>query len=75
MPQTGFFIKKNFLTKELSFFMAIEKNKQENVKDAPSIEILFTQTIIRNGKIFNRQLNKKEILVRLEKGEFYVNNY
>jgi hypothetical protein len=23
LPQTGFFIKKNFLTKELSFYMAI----------------------------------------------------
>lgn len=58
LPQTGIFIKKNFLTKELSYFMAIEKNKQENIKDAPSIEILFTQTVIRNGKIFNRQVNR-----------------
>lgn len=75
LPPTGFFIKKNFLTKEMSFYMAIEKDKQENVKDAPSIEILFTQTIIRNGKIFNRQVNKKNIYARLEKGEFYVENY
>ena len=28
LPTPGFFIKKDFLTKELSFYMAIEKNKQ-----------------------------------------------
>ena len=39
--------------------MAIEKNKQENVKDAPHIEILLIQTIIRNGAVFNRQVNKR----------------
>lgn len=27
-PTPGFFIKKDFLTKEMSFYMAIEKNKQ-----------------------------------------------
>ena len=48
--------------------MAIEKNKQENVKDAPNIEILVTQTVIRNGKVFNRQVNKKKIEARLENG-------
>ena len=36
-PTPGFFIKKDFLTKEMSFYMAIEKNKQENVKDAASV--------------------------------------
>ena len=39
--------------------MAIEKNKQENVKNADEIEILVIQTIIRNGQVFNRQVNKK----------------
>ena len=39
--------------------MAIEKNKQDDVKSAPEIDILVIQTIIRNGHIFNRQVNKK----------------
>ena len=36
-PTPGFFIKKDFLTKEMSFYMAIEKDKQENVKDSPRV--------------------------------------
>ena len=45
--------------------MAIEKDKQEDVKDAPNIEILITQTVIKNGKVFNRQVNKKIIEAKL----------
>ena len=65
LPTTGFFIRKNFLTKQLGFYMAIEKDKQEDVKDAPNIEILITQTVIKNGKVFNRQVNKKTIEAKL----------
>jgi hypothetical protein len=61
LPATGFFIKKRFLKKELSFYMAIEKNKNDKIKDAPSIELIIIQTIIRNDKILNRQVNRKEI--------------
>jgi len=75
LPPTGFFVKKKFLKKELSFYMAIEKNKNDKIKDAPSIELILVQTIIRSGEIINRQLNKKEIEARLEKGEFFVKNY
>ena len=45
------------------------------MKNAPEIDILVIQTIIRNGQIFNRQVNKKEIKARLENGEFYIKNY
>ena len=75
LPTPGFFIKKDFLTKELSFYMAIEKNKQQNVKDAPNIEILITQTVIKDGKVFNRQVNKKKIEAQLKEGEFYIKKY
>lgn len=64
-PTPGFFIKKDFLTKEMSFYMAIEKDKQENVKDAASIQVLITQTVLRQGSVFNRQVNKKPIEARL----------
>jgi len=37
LPPTGFFIKKKFLKKEMSFYMAIEKNKNDKIKDAPNI--------------------------------------
>jgi hypothetical protein len=65
LPPTGFFIKKKFLKKEMSFYMAIEKNKDEKIKDAPSIELIVVQTIIRSNEIVNRQVNKKEIEARL----------
>ena len=55
--------------------MAIEKVKNEKVRDAPSIELIIVQTIVRDGAIINRQVNKNEIEARLEKGEFYVKNY
>lgn len=55
--------------------MAIEKDKNDNIKDAPTIEIIIIQTIIRNDQIVNRQLNKNDIEARLEKGEFYIKDY
>jgi hypothetical protein len=48
--------------------MAIQKNKDDKIKTAPNIELILVQTIIRNDKILNRQLNKKEIEARLENG-------
>jgi hypothetical protein len=39
--------------------MAIQKNKDDKIKDAPSIELIVVQTIIRDGAILNRQVNKK----------------
>ena len=48
--------------------MAIEKDKNDKIKDAACIEIIIIQTIIRNEQIVNRQLNKKDIEARLEKG-------
>ena len=53
LPATGFFIKKGFLKKELSFYMALEKTKSET----DTTELLIVQTVIRGDKIFNRQLN------------------
>ena len=55
--------------------MAIQKNKDDKIKDAPSIELIVVQTIIRDGAILNRQVNKKQIEARLENGEFIVKNY
>ncbi len=55
--------------------MAIQKNKDDKIKDAPSIELIVVQTIVRDGAILNRQVNKKEIEARLENGEFIVKNY
>jgi hypothetical protein len=75
LPSTGFFIKKKFLKKELSFYMAIEKNKNDKIKDAPNIEIIIIQTIVRGDQIINRQLNKKDIEARLDNGQFYVKEY
>jgi hypothetical protein len=37
LPPTGFFIKKKFLKKELSFYMAIQRDKDDKIKDAESI--------------------------------------
>lgn len=45
------------------------------MKDAPKVEILVIQTIIRQGVIFNRQVNKRDIEARLEKGEFFIKDY
>ena len=55
--------------------MAIWKNKQENVKDLPHIEIELVQTILKQGQIINRQVNKKDIEASLVNGEFIVKNY
>lgn len=43
----------------MSFYMAIEKIKNDKIKDAPSIELIVVQTIIRSNQILNRQVNKK----------------
>lgn len=38
--------------------MAIEKVKNEKVRDAPSVELIIVQTIVRDGVILNRQVIK-----------------
>lgn len=38
--------------------MAIERNKNDKIKDAPSVELIVVQTIVRDGTILNRQVNK-----------------
>jgi len=35
------------------------------VRDAPSVELIVVQTIVRDGTILNRQVNKNEIDSRL----------
>lgn len=74
LPPRGFFIKKGFLKKELAFYMAILKNKDEKSRNQDNVEILFVQTIVRNGRILNRQYNRKIIEAELREGEFYIKN-
>lgn len=54
--------------------MAILKNKDEKSRNQDNVEILFVQTIVRNGRILNRQYNRKIIEAELREGEFYIKN-
>lgn len=70
IPREGFFIKKKFLNRELSFYKITKVDQDRENCDEYLISI--SQIIIKNGGIEIRSVNKKQLSVIDKEGQYYL---